>query len=142
MKQEKSKYLEYFISAFAIYTICAYMIGFIRDYFFNETNHLSWTIWIFGLIYSGIFSYWHFRCIGSIHGSKKLLFFKNVSLAISVFHLIIYNLNPNQKVYFILFLIFIGFSAYCNQRYVYPEKKSLWILILTLFAIILFIHTS
>lgn len=119
MKQEKSKYLKYFISAFAIYTICAYMIGFIRDYFFNETNHLSWTIWIFGLIYSGIFSYWHFRSIGSIHGSKKLLFFKNVSLAISVFPLIIYNLNPNQKVYFILFLIFIGFSAYCNQRYVY-----------------------
>ena len=64
------------------------------------------------------------------------------SLAISIFPLIVYTFNPNQNMYLILFLIFIGLAAYCNQRYVYPEKKSLWILILTLFAIILFIHTS
>lgn len=142
MKQKISKYLKHFISVFAIYAICVFMIGFLRDYFFNEICQLSWTIWIFGLIYSGIVSYWHYRSIGSIHGSKKLLFFKNVSLAISIFPLIIYTFNPNQNMYLILFLIFIGLAAYYNQRYVYPEKKSLWILILTLFAIILFIHTS
>lgn len=142
MKQKISKYLKHFISVFAIYAICVYMIGFIRDYLFNETNSVSLSIWIFGLIYSVINSYWNFRSIGSIHGSKKLLFFKNVSLAISIFPLIIYTFNPNQNMYLILFLIFIGLAAYYNQRYVYPEKKSLWILILTLFAIILFIHTS
>lgn len=137
MKQEISKYLKYFITIFAIYTICVYFICFIKDYSFNETNNLSLSTWIFGLIYSGAFSYWNFQNSGSIHGSKKLLLFKNVNLVISVFPLIAYNFNPTQNIYLILFLIFIGLSAYCNQKYVYPEKKSLWILILTLLAIIL-----